>query len=75
MDEAPQGGAPRGRGVRRVVAQHPVITVALLGCTAIGAVLGVALLTGEWSVIRRALAGAVAGAGAGLFVTATRLLD
>jgi hypothetical protein len=74
MDEVSQAGEPRGRGVRGVVARHPVITATLLGCTAIGALLGVVLLTGEWSVARRALAGAVAGGGTGLLVTATKML-
>jgi hypothetical protein len=79
MDEGPQqdeptGGVPTGRALWGFVAQHPVITAAFLGCTVIGAVLGVALLTGEWSVPRRLLAGAVAGAGAGLLVTATKML-
>jgi hypothetical protein len=72
-DEAREDEAT-GRGLRGFVAQHPVITATLLGCTVIGAVLGVALLTGEWSVPRRLLAGAVAGAGAGLLVTATKML-
>jgi len=72
-DEAREDEAT-GRGLRGFVAQHPVITATLLGCTVIGAVLGVALLTGEWSVPRRLFAGAVAGAGAGLLVTATKML-
>jgi hypothetical protein len=33
------------------------------------------LLTGEWSAIRRLLAGAVAGASTALLVTATKLFD
>jgi hypothetical protein len=74
MDDEPRQDEPTAGGVWGFVAQHPVITATLVGCTVIGAVLGVALLTGEWSVPRRLLAGAVAGAGTGLLVTATKML-
>jgi hypothetical protein len=57
-------------GLRR----HPVITSVLLSCTILGAVCGVWLLTGEWSLARRLLAGAVAGAGTGFLITATKML-
>ena len=62
------------REAKNVVARHPVISATLLACTAIGAVLGYYLLTGEWSAARRIAAGAVAGAGTGLLVTATKML-
>jgi hypothetical protein len=55
------------------IRNHPVIAAVLLGCTLAGAVLGFALLTPEWSVPHRILAGAVAGAGSGLLVTAPKM--
>jgi hypothetical protein len=54
--------------------RHPVITGTLLGCTLLGAVLGVYLLTEDWSLARRIAGGAVAGAGCGLLITATKML-
>ena len=39
-----------------------------------GAVLGAYFLTGEWSLARRILGGAVAGAGTGLLITTTKML-
>jgi hypothetical protein len=54
--------------------RHPVITATLLACTLAGAVLGFYLLTGDWSAARRIVAGAVAGAGVGLLMTATKML-
>lgn len=53
---------------------HPVICATLLAATALGAVLGAFLLTGEWSLARRIAAGAVAGAGTGFLLTATKML-
>jgi hypothetical protein len=61
-------------GRKSVVSRHPVISATLLGCTALGAALGYYLLTGEWSAARRIAAGAVAGAGTGLLLTATKML-
>jgi len=57
-----------------VLTRHPVIAGTLIGCTLLGAVLGLYLLTGDWSAGRRIAAGAVAGAGVGLLVTATKML-
>jgi hypothetical protein len=74
MDDEAQRDDTTGGGAWGFVAQHPVITATLVGCTVLGAVLGVVLLTGEWSVPRRLLAGSVAGAGTGLLVTATKML-
>ena len=51
-----------------------MITGTLLGCTLAGAVLGFYLLTGDWSPARRILAGALAGAGTGLLMTATKMI-
>ena len=52
-----------------------MITGMMLGCTLVGAVLGFALLADDWSAGRRILGGAVAGAGAGLLITATKMFD
>ena len=53
--------------------QHPVIAGTIAASTLLGAVLGAWLLTGEWSLARRILAGAFAGAGTGLLLTATKM--
>ena len=62
------------RGVWEVVRHHPFITGMLLSCTLVGAVLGFAYLSGEWSALRRIAAGAVAGAGTGFLITATKMI-
>jgi len=54
--------------------RHPIITATMLGCTLAGAVLGFYLLTDDWSVARRLAAGAIAGAGTGLLMTATKMI-
>jgi hypothetical protein len=56
-----------------LVRRHPVISATLVATTAAGAVLGAVYLTGEWSLARRIAAGAVAGAGTGLLLTATKM--
>ncbi len=61
-------------GIAQVLRDHPVITGVVVGCTLLGGVLGIYLLTGEWSVARRVAGGAVAGAGVGLIITATRII-
>lgn len=61
------------RRMTRVVAAHPVITAVLLVCTVAGAAAGVVFMGDDWSLTRRLIGGAVAGAGAGLIVTATRM--
>lgn len=53
--------------------RHPVLTGTIVGCALLGALLGFALLTQEWSALRRIAAGAVAGAGAGFLITATKM--
>lgn len=62
--------ADLGAALRR----HPVITGVMLGCTLLGAVLGVLLLTDDWSLARRLAAGAVGGAGVGFLFTATKMM-
>ena len=61
-------------GAWATLRRHPIITATLLGCTLAGAVLGFYLLTEDWSVARRLAAGAIAGAGTGLLMTATKMI-
>lgn len=56
-----------------LVRRHPVISATLAVTTVVGAVLGAVYLTGEWTLARRIAAGAVAGAGTGLLLTATKM--
>ena len=72
-EEATEGDS--GSGILGFLGGHPVITGTLLVCTVAGAVLGFALLSGEWSSARRIAAGAVAGGGVGLLLTATKMFD
>jgi len=60
-------------GLGSILRRHPVICATLLAATALGAVLGAILLTEDWSLARRIAAGAVAGAGTGFLVTATKM--
>lgn len=64
-----QASAP---GLWGALRRHPVMTSTLLGCTLLGAVLGAYLLTEDWSIARRLVAGALAGAGTGLLMTGTK---
>jgi hypothetical protein len=76
-DLNPGGSAPRGSAIerfRRTVVAHPVIVGVLVGSTVIGLVLGLLLLPESWTVVRRALGGAVGGAGCGLICTAPRII-
>lgn len=61
-------------GIGGALRAHPIITAVILGCTLAGALLGLELLTESWSPLRRLLAGALAGAGTGLLLTATKML-
>jgi len=65
---------PQAPGAWTALRRHPIITATLLGCTLAGAVLGFYLLTEDWSVARRLAAGAIAGAGTGLLMTATKMI-
>ena len=67
-------GEPPERGARGFVASHPVIAGLFAVCTLSGAVAGAVYLPDEWSLARRLAAGAVAGAGSALIVSATRLI-
>jgi hypothetical protein len=57
------------------VRRHPVITSVLVGAALLGAIVGLAVLDTDWSLARRAAAGAVAGGGIGFLMTATKLFD
>jgi hypothetical protein len=61
--------------MRDFARQHPVISAIFIGSTLLGAGLGYALLTDDWSAARRILAGTIGGAGVGLLITATKLID
>jgi hypothetical protein len=56
------------------LARHPLITAVLVVCTLAGGAAGVVLLDPDWSLLRRALAGAVGGAWIGLLFTATKMV-
>jgi hypothetical protein len=55
--------------------RHPVITATFAVCIAAGVAAAVVWLPEDWALVRRLAAGAVAGAGTALFITATRLFD
>ena len=61
--------------VQGTIRRHPVITAILVGSTLLGAALGFALLGDDWSPAHRILAGTIGGAGVGLLITATKLID
>jgi enoyl reductase-like protein len=54
--------------------RHPVIVSVMVGCTLLGAALGAAYLTDDWSLARRIAAGGVGGLGVGLLMTATKMI-
>jgi hypothetical protein len=61
-------------GWKAAIAAHPIIFGVAITCISIGAVLGVFLLTDEWSLARRIAAGAVGGAGVSILITAPRII-
>jgi len=63
-----------GSGLLGFAREHPIITGLMVVCTLAGAVLGEVYLYPEWSILRRVAAGAVAGAGVALTVTATKMI-
>ena len=73
--EPPPSEAEAARSaVLAALRRHPVVTGVIVACSLAGAVLGPELLTQDWSLARRVAAGAVAGAGTGLLLTATKML-
>ncbi len=66
--------ADTARGWKAAIAAHPIIFGVITSCISIGAVLGVFLLTDEWSLARRIAAGVVGGAGVGVLITAPRII-
>jgi hypothetical protein len=72
MSEA--GRSDTVRGWKAAIAEHPIIFGVIIACISIGAVLGVLVLTDEWSLARRIAAGVVGGAGVGILITAPRII-
>jgi len=58
----------------QILRDHPVITGVLVVCTALGILGGVAFLDPGWSLLRRALGGALVGSGLGILFTATKMI-
>ena len=61
--------------MRDLLRRHPVISAIFIGCTLLGAGHGYSLLSDDCSAPRRILAGTIGGAGVGLLITATKLID
>jgi hypothetical protein len=61
------------RVLRSFVRNHPGVSATLAATTLLGALAGAVFLTDEWPLARRIAAGAVAGAGTGILLTATRM--
>ena len=72
MSEAKRSG--KTRGWTATITAHPIIFGVFVACISIGTVLGVLILTDEWSLARRIAAGAVGGAGVGILITAPRII-
>lgn len=64
--------APQGR--LGFLLSHPIILAVFVACTLVGVVMGVFLLTEDWSLARRIAGGAVGGAGVALIITAPRII-
>ena len=69
-EEVESKASPGPAGLLR---RHPVLTGVFLAAALVGAALGFALLGDDWSALRRIAAGAVAGAGSALLITATKM--
>jgi hypothetical protein len=74
QEQGGEAGEDRGGSVRGFVATHPWITALFAACALAGAVAGVLYLPEDWSLARRLAAGALAGTGSALLVTAPRLI-
>ena len=71
-DDSKSANAPQGR--LGFLSDHPIIFAVFATCTSIGVVMGVFLLTEDWSLARRIAGGAVGGAGVALIITAPRII-
>jgi len=58
----------------QLLRRHPVISALFALGIVGGAAAGVTWLPDDWALLRRLAAGAVAGSGAAVFITATNLL-
>ncbi len=63
-----------GSSTRSAIGRHPVMVIVLLAFTVLGAAAGYYLLTEDWSVLRRIIAGAIGGLGAGFILTVSRMI-
>ncbi len=61
--------------MKTFVRAHPVLSAFAFVCIAGGAVLGVTLLSSEWSVARRAVGGSLGGFGVMLCVAANKMFE
>ena len=60
-------------GVWETVRAHPVITIFMLACTALGGALGLWLLPADWDAWRRLFLGLMGGVGSALIIAAPRM--
>ena len=72
MSEQEQADTPHGW--KAAISAHPIIFGVFVACISIGTVLGVFVLTDDWSLARRIAAGAVGGAGVGVLITAAKII-
>lgn len=73
--EGPRNDAAlRERGWLELARLHPGATTSLLVCIALGAWVGYAMLSHDWSAPRRLAGGAIAGGGCWLLVMAGRIM-
>lgn len=59
---------------RDALRSHPIIASVIAGSILLGAVVGVFVFSTDWTISRRLLGGALAGAGVGFIVTANRII-
>jgi hypothetical protein len=78
MSEAERAGTTRGW--KAAITAHLIIFGVVITCISIGALLGVFVLTDEWSLVRRIAAGVVGSAdvvgssGVGILIAAPRII-
>jgi len=71
-DASRSANAPQGR--LGFLSDHPIIFTVFATCTLLGVVMGIFMLTEDWSLARRIAGGAVGGAGVALINTAPRII-